>query len=426
MKAVGISGDAGRGLPRASAVVISVGTELVRGEILDTNAAYLSRELAEIGIETVGHVTVGDDSEALAEAVLRAASACEVVIVTGGIGPTPDDITRDAVARAAGVELQRDGAALAHIEGMFASRDRRMSPSNAVQADFPRGASIIANPRGTAAGFRVKVARAEAIVLPGVPVEMKMMWDATVRDYLAAMGAGAAITRTVNCFGSGESDISEAIGDLMQPGQNPLVGDTAEEGIIKIRIRATARTRTQALELIDRTKSQVKARLGDTVFGEDSQTLESVVVGALLERGLSVTVAESCTGGLLAKRITDISGSSGCFTQGIVAYHNDAKVTLLGVAPEILAEHGAVSDQVARAMAEGARVGAGSDFALSTTGIAGPTGGTSLKPVGLVYIALASADGTVSKRLQLRGKRAEVRDRASKHALNLLRLHIMR
>ncbi len=425
MKAVGSSGDAGQGLPRTSAVVISVGTELVRGEILDTNAAYLSREMAQIGIETVGHVTVGDNREALAQAVSRAASACEVVIVTGGIGPTPDDITREAVARAAGVELVRDGATLAHIEEIFTSRGRTMSPNNAVQADFPRGATIIANPRGTAPGFRVKVARAEVIVLPGVPIEMKMMWDQAVRDYLSTMGAGVLITRTVNCFGRGESDISEAIGDLMQPGRNPLVGDTAEEGIIKIRIRATAATRTQAIDLIDRIKSQVKERLGDTVFGEDSQTLESVVVGALLERGLTVTVAESCTGGLLAKRITDISGSSGCFTQGIVAYHNDAKVALLGVAPGLLSEHGAVSDQVARAMAEGARVRAGSDFALSTTGIAGPAGGTSLKPVGLVYIALASADGTVSKRLQLRGKRAEVRDRASKHALNLLRLHII-
>jgi nicotinamide-nucleotide amidase len=402
--------------------ILCVGSELVLGEILNTNSAWLAVRLAEIGIETIRHETVGDDEPKLIDSLLHSASDVDVVIVTGGIGPTPDDITRQALAKAAGVGLVRDQGALLHIEHLFAGWGRKMSASNAIQADFPEGSVIIPNPRGTAAGFRMPLGRAEVFVLPGVPSEMKAMWDETVRNLLLGRGnGGAVVTRTVNCFGRGEADVTDQIKDLMAPGRNPSVGDTAEDAVIKVRIRATGDTRDAAMKLIEATKADVRRRLGDCVFGEDDDTLHSTVLRMLIERGATLATAESCTGGLIAKLLTDISGSSAAFIQGVVAYHNEAKVRLLGVPRELIEKHGAVSEPVARAMGEGARSSAGTDYAISITGIAGPTGGTSEKPVGLVYIAVASARGTESREIRLRGTRDQVRDRSAKQALNLLR-----
>jgi len=299
-----------------------------------------------------------------------------------------------------------------------------MKASNALQADFPSGSEVIPNPRGTAPGFRLKIRDCRIVVLPGVPSEMKAMWEASVRPAFEASATGVLVTRTLNCFGAGESDITEAIKDLMAPGRNPSVGDTAEDAVIKVRIRARAATFEEALGLIDDDKKLIRSRLGDLVFGEDDDTLESVVANLLISRGLTLAAAESCTGGLVAKRLTDVSGVSAAFIQGIVAYSNESKVRLLGVAPAMIEEHGAVSELVARAMAEGARTLARSDYAVSTTGIAGPTGGTPEKPVGLVYVAVTSPHGTTVRELRLRGDRAQVRDRATKSLLNMLRLEI--
>jgi len=406
------------------AAVISVGTELVQGEIVDTNSAWLARELAELGIDPIRHTTVGDDEAALAAAVTCAVALADIVIVTGGIGPTPDDITRQAIARVAGAPLVRDAAALAHIEGMFRSWGREMPPVNAIQADFPKGSEVIDNPRGTAPGFRITIKGTEIVVLPGVPSEMKAMWLATVRPALAGRGGGVLVTRTVNCFGRGEADITEVIKDLMAAGRNPLVGDTAEDAVIKVRIRARAATLDEALVLIAADKAEIRRRLGDAVFGEDDDTLGSVVAGELIARGLTVSVAESCTGGLVSARLTDISGISAAFTQGIVAYSNETKMRLVGVKPETLSKFGAVSDATARELAEGARRSAGADYGISATGIAGPAGGSLEKPVGLVYVAVASARGTTSRELRLRQTRDQIRDRAVKHLLNMLRLEL--
>jgi len=403
--------------------ILCVGSELVLGEIVNTNSAWLAIHLAEIGLETIRHETVGDDEPRLIDSLLHSVSDADVVIITGGIGPTPDDITRQALAKAAGVPLVRDSGALAHIEHLFAGWGRKMSPSNAIQADFPEGSTIIPNPRGTAAGFRMPLGRSEVFVLPGVPSEMKAMWEESVRNILLGKGnGGAVVTGTVNCFGRGEADITDQIKDLMAPGRNPSVGDTAEDAVIKVRIRATADTRDAAMKMIEATKADVKRRLGDCVFGEDDDTLHSMVLRMLIERKATVATAESCTGGLIAKLFTDISGSSAAFIQGVVAYHNEAKVRLLGVPRELIEKHGAVSEQVARAMAEGARAAASTDYAISVTGIAGPTGGTPEKPVGLVYIAAASARGVESREIRLRGTREQIRDRAAKQALNLLRM----
>jgi len=404
------------------AAVISVGSELVSGELTDTNAAWLSRELAGIGIPTLRHFCVGDDEEVLAETLTRAARAVELVVVTGGIGPTPDDITRRAAARAAGVELALDRGALAHIEELFASWGREMSENNRVQAFFPEGSEVIENPRGTAAGFRMPLARAQVIVMPGVPAEMKLMWAANVRPRLAQSVSGAVVTGSVDCFGRGESDITRELVDLMAPGRNPAVGDTAEDAIIRVRIRAAARNPAEGRRMVEADKAEIRRRLGDIVFGEDGQTLQGAVVEALTASGKTLAVAESCTGGLIAAAVTDVPGASACFLEGITAYSNEAKVRLLGVAPQLIERHGAVSEEVAAAMAEGVRARAGADFALSSTGIAGPSGGTPEKPVGTVYVAAASAETTVTRGLRLRGDRATVRDRSVKHALNLLRL----
>lgn len=404
------------------AVVVSVGAELVSGDTVDTNAAWLSRELADIGTPTVRHTCVGDDEQALAETLAQSVRIAEVVIVTGGIGPTPDDITRQAAARAAGVELVLDPGALAHIEELFAGWGRKMSENNSVQALFPVGATVIENPRGTAAGFLMHLGAAEVIVMPGVPAEMKFMWTANVREQLAGRASGRIVSASVDCFGRGESDITRELADLMAAGRNPSVGDTAEDAIIRIRIRATAPDRDKARRLVDADKAEIKRRLGEIVFGENGQTLQGAVVEALVASDRTLAVAESCTGGLLGAALTDVPGASGCFLEGVTPYHNEAKIRLLGVPQDIIERHGAVSEEVAAAMAEGARARSGADFALSTTGIAGPSGGTPEKPVGLVWIAASSAERTVTRKLNLRGDRATVRDRAVKHALNLLRI----
>jgi len=485
--------------------IISVGTELVVGETVDTNAAFLSGELAALGLDVRRHSCVRDDAGELSAAVAEAASRAGLVILTGGIGPTPDDVTREAVARAAGAPLERNEEALEHIRRLFAERGRKMSENNARQGDFPRGARVIPNPRGTAAGFRVACSGAAVVVLPGVPSEMREMWAESVRPYLAARSGGASVSVTINCFGRGESGIAAALDELMEPGRVPEVGTTAEEGVIKVHVRAAAAgsgegagaaarggggtaaagnaaapagsgaagepgrgggraeagepsgggkaaepagsgiagqsgggsgdaeaarggggTAAESAALVEETAREVERRLGECVFGRDSETLESVVVARLVEEGLTLAVAESCTGGLISKRITDVPGASECFVEGVVAYHNDAKVALCGVNPALIKEHGAVSSQVARAMAEGVRERAGTDFALSATGIAGPGGGAPEKPVGLVFVALSGPAGTEVRELRLHGDRRRVRDRTAKVLLNELRLALGR
>jgi nicotinamide-nucleotide amidase len=407
-----------------NAEIVAAGTELVLGERINTNSAYLAAQLAEIGVTPVLHTIVGDDEEAFVAVLARAVEASDLVIITGGIGPTLDDITRQTVARVTGVPLLRDAKALEHIAGLFRSWGREMKPSNAVQADFPKGATVIDNPRGTAPGFRIRVGKCEIVVFPGVPSEMKPMWEASVRPTLVGASGEAVVARSINCFGAGESDITEAIKEMMVPGRNPLVGDTAEDAVIKVRIRARAATFEKASGLIEDDMKEIRSRLGLLVFGQDNDTLESVVAGLLISRGLKIAVAESCTGGLVSERLTDISGISAAFIQGVVAYSNESKTTLLGVAPKLIVDYGAVSEPVARAMAEGARKSAGADYGISVTGIAGPTGGTPEKPVGLVYVAVASRRGTTCRELRLRGDRGQVRDRATKHLLNILRLEM--
>ncbi|MGN6369288.1 MAG: competence/damage-inducible protein A [Phycisphaerae bacterium] len=405
-----------------AAIVISIGDELTSGQTINTNASWLSGQLAGLGIETVAQVTVPDRLLAIVEAIRGAMEKrVEVILISGGLGPTEDDLTRQGLADALGEELVEDPAAVVQIEQWFASRGRKMSGSNRLQALRPRSAEVIPNPAGTAPGLRVERDGMRIYVMPGVPGEMKMMFATYVWDWLNGIsGERVTMISKVNTFGRGESVIGEAIKDLMVRGANPSVGTTANEGIVSVRIYATG-TVAEVREMTLRVKEEVKKRLGEICFGEDEERIEEVVGKMLKERRRTVATAESCTGGLMAKMLTDVAGSSAYFMRGWVTYANQAKSDELAILPEVIEKHGAVSEEVARAMAEGARRFAETDFAISTTGVAGPEGGSAEKPVGTVLLGLAHEGGTEARRFVFPGDRKGVRLRAAQMGLAMLR-----
>lgn len=412
-----------------NAQVISTGTELTIGQAVDTNAAWLSQQLAAIGINCARHVVVPDDRAAIADAVSSAAKDADVVLLTGGLGPTPDDLTRFALAAVLGAELRLDSRSLEQIEEFFRQRNRPMKESNRTQALFPEGCRPIENTCGTAPGMHARLGKADVYVMPGVPLEMRIMFDRDIRPRLQSAAGGAVILQhTLRTFGMPEGEIGDVLSDLMRRGRNPAVGTGAADLVISIRINAAAPSVEEARRLMEADAAEVRRRLGQVVFGEGDDTLASAVARLLTEQRKTIATVESCTGGLIAKRLTDVSGSSVYFMQGFVTYSNEAKHRLLGIPMELIETHGAVSAEVATAMAANCRRLAGTDLALSATGIAGPTGGTAAKPVGLVYIALADAAGVSVKELRLGDTlpRDAIRDRTAKAVLNLLRLHLLR
>ena len=408
--------------------IISIGTELTLGQTVDTNAAWLAERLAAVGVRTERHVTVADETDAVRDAFLQAAQATDLIIATGGLGPTDDDITRAALAAAAGVELETDPESVERIQAYFAARGRQMPERNKLQALRPCGARILPNDCGTAPGLRIELGATPCFVLPGVPFEMKEMYAASVAPALRAAARGRVLrSRRLNCFGIGESDVGERIADLMTRGRNPEVGTTAELGAIGIRINAAGPSPDEVDLLLDQTERELRDRLGTYVFGRESDTLASVVGELLKTRNLTVSTAESCTGGLIAKLLTDASGSSAFFLGSAVTYSNKAKQRVLGVEPTVLESHGAVSEATARAMLAGARTAFQSACAVSLTGIAGPSGGSPEKPVGLVYIGVATPHGDCLReyRFGSDAPRDVIRERAAKAALNLLRLELL-
>lgn len=402
------------------AVIIATGDELLAGLIADTNSAYLARRLGELGVPVRRHVTVGDDAGRIASAISDAAAEAGVVLVTGGLGPTVDDLTRQGLAQAMGVELVEDGRQAERIAGFFASRGRELKPSNLTQAQVPAGAEAIDNECGTAPGIAARVGASQVFVLPGPPAEAAEMFKTRIAPRLA--GEVVLVRRAIHTFGAGESDIGEALADMMARGRNPTVGTAAMAGEVVVRITASGRTRRQASAAADKDLREVRRRLGDLVFGADEDTLAGVVGDALKAAGQTLAVAESCTGGMIGQMITATPGASDYFLGGVVCYADSAKRDLLGVGAELIGAHGAVSEPVAAAMAEGARNRFGSDWALGVTGIAGPTGGSAEKPVGLVYVAVASPAGTDVRRHVFPGRREVIRRRAAMAALNHLRL----
>jgi nicotinamide-nucleotide amidase len=379
--------------------VLTIGDELLRGEIIDSNKSFLSERLLALDVQTDWHVSVRDDPEAMTFAFRQAAGRSDVVLVSGGLGPTRDDLTTEILARTFGRKLVLDEASLAEIRAFFARVGREMSENNAKQALFPEGADVLPNPIGTAPGFGLEAEGTLFFCMPGVPRELKLMMDEQVLPRVQAFqvrrGKNPVVVRArlLRTFGMGESTLDAELSDIAASGDVSLGFRTAfPDNYLRPVARGT--TEAEAEERLESVCGAIRERLGPLVYGEGDDTLEAVVVHGLIEAGRTIATAESCTGGLIAGKLTDVPGSSATFLGSVVAYANEAKQALLGVPEAMLAEHGAVSDPVARAMAEGVRARFGSDFGLATTGISGPGGGSDEKPVGLVHVAIASDEGT--------------------------------
>lgn len=407
--------------------IISIGSELTSGQNLDTNCQWLSRRLAEIGIAVGWHTTIADDLDANIEAFRIASRRAGLVLATGGLGPTQDDLTREVLARVAGVELVEHAESLHQIEEMFRRRNRVMPERNRVQALFPTGAMPIPNERGTAPGVWMRLGESCLAAMPGVPSEMYAMFESQVRPRLLELGLGGSVLvqRKINTFGSGESAIEEKLFDLTRRDHVPEVGITASDATISLRILARAPTLTEAQAQIAPVEETIRQRLGDLVFGADEEELQNVVAALLAAKHRTLATAESITCGQVAERLGRVPGISGWFHGGIVAYTNPLKVELLGVPQTLIDTHGAVSGQVAEAMAVGCRTRLRTDLAVSTTGVAGPQDLSPEKPAGLVYVGLAWDGGASSVRFSWSGTRAEVQSRTAKLALNRVRLHLL-
>jgi len=424
----------------ARAAILSVGDELTLGQTLNTNSRWLAERLASLGILTVEHTTVPDDQAAQSAAIRRLATCVDLVIVTGGLGPTADDLTRHALADAMDDALIEDPLALAQVESWFAASGREMPLINRVQALRPRSAASLSNLNGTAPGlyaaFTTGDNSSSIFCLPGPPREMMPMFEAQVLPRLAPPSGRTVRTRVLHCFGIGESDLATRLGPLMDRTRTPLVGTTASAGVVSCRIRYEGElSAEEADQALDDTERQVRGAAGDFIFGSGAQSLAEVVLTLLKERHQRLAVVESCTGGLLGALITDTSGASSAFEGGLVTYSNQLKQDLVGVDPKLLEQHGAVSSEVAQAMAVGGLKRLNADHCLAITGIAGPDGAVvasqtrPAKPVGTVYIARASKTGqglsTESRHFRFFSDRHSIRDWSAKSALAMLRFHLL-
>lgn len=399
---------------KPSAEILAIGDELIHGALLDTNSRWLAGELEGIGLVVGRFTVVGDDPSAMRAAIAEACERADVVVATGGLGPTLDDRTRDVVAELAGGALVFDEPSWEQVQRWLGSRGRPVPESNRRQAMFPPGAEPLANPAGTAPGFAVRVGRATLYALPGVPREMHLMFGQHVAPAVRARaGLQPTAQAWLRVLGPSEAALGERIERFMLAGREPAVGITASGGLLTVRIVATASSTAAAEAACEATAAELRPLLGAWLFAEGRAELSELVVRRFAAAGRTLALAESCTGGAIANHLVDTPGASAMFRGGVVAYANEAKHGLLGVPLDLLAKHGAVSEPVAAAMAEGARVRFGADVGLATTGIAGPEGGTPAKPVGTVCFAIAGSAGTTAWTVRIPDLgRVFVRDRA--------------
>ncbi len=412
----------GRRIPRVTltARILSQGDELTTGATQDTNAGWLARFLWERGARVLGMAAVPDDLEAIARLYADAGGDCDLIVSTGGLGPTDDDYSAEAAAKAAGVGLREDADAARHVRAWFRRFNRPMPECNLKQARFPEGAEILENPVGTAPGFAMTIGRARAFFFPGVPRELTVMAEKHLTPWLTARGGRPSLRRRFHCCGVGESTLQERMEGLRAP-DGIRIGYKTWMPFNSVVLYGDPGT-AGAAEAMTALGTEVRKRLGEDCFGEDEEALASVVGAALRSRGWTVAVAESCTAGMAAAMLTEVPGSSAWVRGGVVAYANEVKTRLLGVPEPVLATHGAVSEGVARAMAEGARRAAGADVGIGITGIAGPDGGTPEKPVGMVCLGLATPRETLAKAVRFGDRgRDFVRTLAAATALDWLR-----
>jgi nicotinamide-nucleotide amidase len=410
--------------------IIAVGSEMLTPSKVDTNSLHITERLNEFGWDVRLKAIVGDDVDELAGLLATAPGHADLVVITGGLGPTEDDVTRDAVARLAGVPMDVDETIIDQLRERFARRGIQMPANNRRQGMVPRGATVLENRQGSAPGLRLTHAGVDFVLLPGPPREMKPMFDVFVREHLApAAGARVLLRRTLKITGRTESEVDTVAQPIYTPWRSdptPIATTIlASLGQIELHLTASANNATEAGEALDAAVAQLSAALGPSVYSTDGRALEMVVGELLYERKLTIAVAESCSGGLLASRLTDVPGSSRYFDRGVVCYSNEAKIDLLGVPEASIGEHGAVSEPVARAMADGIRRRPGVSVGIGVTGIAGPGGGTPDKPVGTVAIAVVTDSGERVRTFRFVGGREMVKFQSAQAAMNMLRLLLL-
>ena len=406
-----------------SVEIVAIGTELLLGQLVDTNTPFIAQHLAEAGIDVYATHAVGDNRERIAAAIVAGLERADGVVTSGGLGPTVDDLTKEAVCDALGVQAERHAPTIARMEAFFVSIGRPMRENNRKQADLPRGSTVLENERGTAPGFIASRAGGKFVAcLPGVPHEMKAMLVEQLLPKLRERFGDfeGIVTRVLHVTGLGESEIDHRIDDLFRTGENPKVAVLAHVGWCDVKIMAKMRSESAARALIAPVEAEIASRLRGHVFGADAESLPERILALLRERGWRLALAESCTGGRVAAALTAIAGASQSFAGGIVAYENAAKIAQLGVDAKVVGEYGAVSEETAIAMARGARERFVCEVGLSTTGVAGPSGGSVEKPIGLVWLAVQAPSGERSISVNFPGAREDIQQRATQAALSLL------
>ncbi|MEA4816292.1 MAG: competence/damage-inducible protein A [Lachnospiraceae bacterium] len=408
------------------AEIIAVGTEILLGEIVNTNAQYISAELASLGIEVYYQSVVGDNPERLENTIFTSFEHSDLVITTGGLGPTVDDLTKETGAKYFGKELVLDERALGRIEKFFARMGRVMTDNNKKQAYVPEGSIVLYNDNGTAPGIIIEDNGKILIMLPGPPREVYPMFEKYIRPYLEKKQEYTFVSRVLKVAEVGESTMETLVRDIIDAQTNPTIAPYAKPTGSLLRITAKAKSEEAANRMIDPVAKSIYERLGESIYAENETTMEEVIVKLLTEKNMTIAIAESCTGGMVASELISVPGVSKVLKEALVTYSNESKMSRLGVKKETLEKYGAVSPETAYEMAEGVAKTAGTDVGLSVTGIAGPDGGTEEKPVGLVYFGIYINGETKTKETRVVGKRQRIRERSMYSALNWLRLELIK